>query len=344
MLDPTDIDTKERALIEVCLRSLHGHLQATLISPVSSFAGTVPAALSEILNSFAELLSILDRASLHESNPKAISKREKDFFALRLPLLKRAVIQHRRQVAQQVQEKTAQTLNAELRAEIEKPLNDLTRLTQQEWFKNSTATQFPRITDLISVKASQQFLRSAPMVARVYDEKFGILYAAMLFRQDLECVLPLCETRGCPVSIAYLDIDDFKAFNTKYGEPNVDHEVLPRFMSALEAHIFERGHAYRYGGDEYVVLLPNLSAAESAHLMHAFQRRISALQYSLIPDGQPKPKVSVGIFEMNDRTMLTHFEGEERAARAKKYAKEHGKNCIAIFDEGSDQLTLWPLQ
>ena len=52
------------------------------------------------------------------------------------------------------------------------------------------------------------------------------------------------------------NIDKFKDFNTKYGETQIDVRLLPRFMAALEAHVYSRGFAYRFGGDEYVVLLP----------------------------------------------------------------------------------------
>src|SRR6516162_9933128 len=58
--------------------------------------------------------------------------------------------------------------------------------------------------------------------------------------------------RGIILAIAFLDIDDFKTFNTKYGETKIDLNLLPRFMQALEAHVYHHGHAYRQGGDEYL--------------------------------------------------------------------------------------------
>jgi hypothetical protein len=47
-----------------------------------------------------------------------------------------------------------------------------------------------------------------------------------------------------------LDIGLFKDFNTAFGEPRVDRDVLPIFMSELEAHIYWHGYAYKFGGDE----------------------------------------------------------------------------------------------
>ena len=63
-----------------------------------------------------------------------------------------------------------------------------------------------------------------------------------------------------PVSIAFLDIDKFKDFNSEVGETHVDRHVLPVFMRAVEAHIYGHGFAYRFGGDEYALLMPNADA------------------------------------------------------------------------------------
>src|SRR5258706_4277836 len=113
MLDPTTIPLNERELIKACLSTSISHLNATLISPVSSFAGATPPALSGSLNTLTALISVIDRLSLHAGHPKVVSEKDKRLFAENLPLLKRAVIQRRRQIAQQVQERTAQTLDAE---------------------------------------------------------------------------------------------------------------------------------------------------------------------------------------------------------------------------------------
>jgi hypothetical protein len=100
---------------------------------------------------------------------------------------------------------------------------------------------------------------------REFDEKFHILQSPASFLNDLQHARRKCRLRNLPVIVAFLDIDDFKQFNTVHGETVVDRFLLPRFMAAIEAHVYSRGYAYRIGGDEYVLLLPNLdkdSAAE----------------------------------------------------------------------------------
>lgn len=49
-------------------------------------------------------------------------------------------------------------------------------------------------------------------------------------------------------------------FNTDHGHATVDIDLLPQFHLAIEAHVYERGRAYREGGDEYLLVLPEMSA------------------------------------------------------------------------------------
>ncbi|PYT31169.1 MAG: hypothetical protein DMG57_06070 [Acidobacteria bacterium] len=58
-----------------------------------------------------------------------------------------------------------------------------------------------------------------------------------------------CESRGISLAIAYIDIDDFRKLNTKYGHVAVDRDVLPLFMRAMESFTFARDYGYRFGGD-----------------------------------------------------------------------------------------------
>ena len=126
-----------------------------------------------------------------------------------------------------------------------------------------------------------------------------------------------------------MDIDDFKAFNTAYKEPNVDLFLLPRFMQTLEGHLFFRGFGYRHGGDEYVVLLPNASTDLALDVLKGFQAKLAELDY----EGgiSRRPTVSIGYCVVEPDCWLTEREIEERAATAKNFTKEHGKNGIATY-------------
>src|ERR1035437_842363 len=120
------------------------------------------------------------------------------------------------------------------------------------WFENSPTERMPQLTDFVSLQAALEVLGGRfTLLERQFDEKFNILQAPTLLQADLAYYRGHCELRGASLAVGYLDIDNFKSnFNSRYGETVVDRNVLPRFMMSIEALVFGRGHAYRYGGDE----------------------------------------------------------------------------------------------
>jgi len=186
----------------------------------------------------------------------------------------------------------------------------------------------PRIADLLSIQDIEDSRHATVLSNREYDEKFHILQAPKLFLEDLSHFRKQCEERGTNVIAAYLDVDDFKRLNSRYGEIQIDRQVLPRFMQALDAHVFHHGFAYRYGGDEYVILLPNLSQKLATGFLDDLRVRVSQLQYRGVEE---QTTVSIGFCCVDPDSHLTDREIEELANRAKNFAKSNGKNCIATY-------------
>jgi diguanylate cyclase (GGDEF)-like protein len=164
---------------------------------------------------------------------------------------------------------------------------------------------------------------------RQYDEKFHLLQSRNLFKPDLHYYRSKCGLRGVSVAIAFIDIDDFKKnFNTPYGETHVDLFVLPVFMRALETHIYGHGYAYCYGGDEYVLLMPNTDADLATDFLQRLRRRIAKLVFH---DTEKTITVSAGLCVADWDCHLTDEELLRKAERAKNFAKEKGKDQIAGY-------------
>jgi len=299
--------------------SLNNWLAQNVDTPVKELLGMQPKQLIDIFSDLTLLRSYLS------TNPS------KDIESRLLPLLKKAIITKRQKQAFAVEERSGYTFNPDLREMLEKSLQPFSSVMDQDWFKETQIDGFPKITDFLSIQQAEKCLKQSRTIClneRIYDEKFHILNAPSLFLPDLNYYRAICELRSVPLCIAYLDIDKFKDFNTKYGEPRVDRDVLPRFMSALEAHVFCHGHAYRYGGDEYVIILPNMSVSQAIIFLKLFQEELQKLQYFEIDE---HPEVSIGIFQVSKNSIQTDREVEERSACAKNFAKENGRNCIATF-------------
>ena len=245
-----------------------------------------------------------------------------------VPCLKRVLIAYRRSEASRADYSKARTNNPDVIQKLEDTVAPLDGLLREPWFSAVSPVMMPRTADLLSIQDIES--RPAnPRPDREYDEKFHILQAPRLFLEDLNHYRRQCEERGTPVIAAYIDIDDFKTkFNSPYGETQVDRRVLPIFMQTLEAHVFQHGFAYRYGGDEYVIMLPNLSKHLATNFLDALRLNVSRLEYR---DIREKTTVSIGFCCVDPDSPLTDRETEELANNAKNFAKDHGKNCIATY-------------
>jgi diguanylate cyclase (GGDEF)-like protein len=220
------------------------------------------------------------------------------------------------------------TNDPEMLASLEAIVAPLDKLINQPWFLETDPYPMPRLLDFLTLKRVEATLGdTVALPERSYDEKFGILQAPPLILADLRYYRVTCGMRGASTSLAYLDIDLFKDLNSKHGDTTVDREILPRFMQALEAFAFARGHAYRRGGDEYVVTLPNTDLALATSEFGRLLNQLASLKYRV----EGRTTVSAGVCVLEPDSFLTDREVVDRACTAKEFAKREGRNRLAAF-------------
>jgi len=137
---------------------------------------------------------------------------------------------------------------------------------------------------------------------------------------------------GTPVSLLLLDIDDFKRVNDELGHRKGD-EALRVIADLIRRHLRKVDMPFRYGGEEFVILLPGTPELEAVHTAERLRRVIADHTEFRDLHGQPRRvTVSVGVSVFPDlaRTPETFFE---QADRAMYRAKALGKNRVVRFDE-----------
>ncbi|WP_291377607.1 diguanylate cyclase [Demequina sp.] len=148
------------------------------------------------------------------------------------------------------------------------------------------------------------------------------LYNRRFLAEALPEIVQSCIAMGSPLSVVVVDIDDFKSVNDSLG-----HVVGDRVIEAV-AEVLKRGapggHAVRYGGDEYLVLLPG-STAEQAHAVAEAMRDACAELRVETRDGPAQVTVSAGVATLIGEDIET---GEllEVADLALYRAKQAGRN------------------
>jgi diguanylate cyclase (GGDEF)-like protein len=94
------------------------------------------------------------------------------------------------------------------------------------------------------------------------------------FYEDAERILALCRRQGRPVTLAYVDLDDFKAVNDRAGHQGGD-ELLRRFAGFLRAATRPSDICARLGGDEFAVLLADADSRDAATVLERLRAVLS---------------------------------------------------------------------
>jgi diguanylate cyclase (GGDEF)-like protein len=247
-----------------------------------------------------------------------------------LPLFKQIILRYRRSRAAYTEVLQEKTFHPELTQMLDEEIKLLDAMVEASWFQKIEPLRLPHPKDFLPIQyIEQSSLSQIELTPRQYDEKFHILQAPALFLPDLAFFRAKCAVRDAPLTVAFLDIDDFKRFNTSHNETKVDRNLLPRFMQTLEAHVYHHGFAYRQGGEEYLVLLPSLSKMLAIAFLDELRIKLAGLKY---PDIDGSTTVSIGFCTAGPDCPLTDRELRDRANQAKKFAKEQGKNCLATYE------------
>ncbi len=130
-------------------------------------------------------------------------------------------------------------------------------------------------------------------------------------------------------SIAMCDVDHFKQFNDTYGHDAGD-QVL-RMVAGTLGYVGGGGRAFRYGGEEFLIVFPGLTAREAEPFVDATRGTIAATQVNLRTPDQPSARitVSMGLAERSTRHSTPELVLD--AADAALYrAKQAGRNCVKV--------------
>lgn len=133
-----------------------------------------------------------------------------------------------------------------------------------------------------------------------------------------------------PTAVLFIDIDDFKAFNDRHGHPAGD-EALITLANLIKSVIRADDAVIRYGGEEFVVLLPNMTRAGAKRVARRIQTSLKNVRF---PRRDQSLTVSIGIAACPEDTKdKHHLLG--LADQAMYEAKRSGKDCCHSWGESA---------
>ncbi|MCS6761435.1 MAG: PleD family two-component system response regulator [Candidatus Devosia symbiotica] len=166
------------------------------------------------------------------------------------------------------------------------------------------------------------------MVLAVTDDMTG-LYNRRYFDRHLGVMLGKAQELKRDMALMILDIDHFKAINDSHGN-DIGDAVIREFAVRLKRNIRGIDLACRFGGEEFVVLMPNTDFRQAKAVAERVQQSISDWGFEVGAPGSLSVTVSAGV-TFNESAADTPESLIKRADAALYRAKREGRNRV-VFD------------
>jgi diguanylate cyclase (GGDEF)-like protein len=184
------------------------------------------------------------------------------------------------------------------------------------------AAELAEINTTLQQLSSQDALTKLPN-RRTFEEKFEQMWTT-------------CEQSGSRISAVVVDVDHFKRVNDVYGHLYGD-ETLQRIGALLpKALRSEHDMAARFGGEEFILLLPYSEPGNAMIVAERARQLVEAAGTPLAPISSREPvlwiTVSCGVSSCIPGPGITYLDLIAAADEALYAAKRNGRNCVEFVD------------
>jgi diguanylate cyclase (GGDEF)-like protein len=200
---------------------------------------------------------------------------------------------------------------------IEPPPHGMQRIRQ---LANATA-------DNISLALANLRLRESLESLSIRDPLTG-LYNRRFMEEEADRSISRMTRLQKPLAVAFLDIDHFKDYNDKFGHDAGD-VVMQAIAKLMERFRHGSDVACRYGGEEFVVVMPETGPDRAKRKMERFRNSVRQLSLKLNGQTLPSVDISVGLSIFPDHGRTT-AELLKQADNALYHAKQRGRNCLEM--------------
>ena len=174
--------------------------------------------------------------------------------------------------------------------------------------------------------------RIADLEARIDTDPLTELLNRRGFERELQRSVAYVKRYGASAALLYLDLDGFKPVNDRHGHAAGD-AVLKAVAAALTRHVRSSDVVARVGGDEFAVLLWNLSGSAAAAKAAALERAIytSPVEWgtSTLAVGASAGVALIGALD-SPAEVLAHADAAMYVRKAERFRGHSGSRAAAI--------------
>jgi diguanylate cyclase (GGDEF)-like protein len=186
------------------------------------------------------------------------------------------------------------------------------------------------------VNTAQSALISLNLLAEAEKTSMTDGLTGLYNRRSLESLMQrevaLAERHSHPLSLVMIDMDRFKEVNDSHGHAAGDH-MLRSFADSVRMTLRRTDLAFRYGGDEFVIALPQTTVGQAQQVVQKLRQAYSAIDFSdAIAKLDHQPTLSIGVVERSaENNVLTLSSLLTAADQALYDAKNNNRNCTKVY-------------
>jgi diguanylate cyclase (GGDEF)-like protein len=187
------------------------------------------------------------------------------------------------------------------------------------------------------VNTAHSVLTTLNLLAEAEKQSMTDALTGLFNRRSLEQLMQrevaLAERHNVPLSVVMIDLDHFKQINDAHGHAAGDH-MLKAFADCVRITLRKTDLAFRYGGDEFVIALPQTPIFQAQQVVQKVRQAFLSVDFShAITHLEAQPTLSIGVAERSKAGNILSLPSLLAAADQALYAaKNNNRNCIKVYE------------